>query len=116
VLVPPLDIDIRLVDGVQLVSVRGELDLASAPALAERLSAAVESVPVEVDLAGVGFIDARGLRVLVAAHAQGNGAGGPGLRLVRASEPTRRLFELVGLARLLDADSGTPGHDIPSAH
>ncbi len=102
-LAPLLNIDIRLADGVQLVSVRGELDLATAPMLAKRLAGAV-SVPIEVDLAGVSFIDARGLRALLAADRQWNGPGGPGLRLVRASGPTRRLFELAGLGSLLGVD------------
>ena len=115
-LAPVLDIDIRLVDGVQLVSVRGELDLATAPLLAERL-AGVESAPIEVDLAGVSFIDARGLRVLVEAHGEWNGAGGPGLRLVRASGPTRRLFELVDLASLLSSDDeGERAADVRPSH
>jgi anti-anti-sigma factor len=105
VLVPPFDIDIRRVDGVHRVAVSGELDLASSPVLAARLAAlvAAEPGPIDVDLAAVSFIDARGLGVLVAAHARCNDAGGPGLRLVGASRPARRLFELVGMAGLLES-------------
>jgi anti-anti-sigma factor len=109
VLVAPFDIDIRLVDGVHRVAVSGELDLASSPVLAARLAALVAAEPrsIDVDLAGVSFIDARGLQVLVAAHGRCNGDDGPGLRLVGASHPVRRLFELTGLAGLLGSGPST---------
>jgi anti-sigma B factor antagonist len=106
VIVAPFDIEIRLADGIRRVSVLGELDLANAPQLAARLGelGTRQSAPIEVDLAGVSFIDARGLRVLIEAHASGNGAGGPGLSLVRPSRAARRLFELTGTLGLLQGD------------
>ena len=58
----------RLDNGVPVVSVTGELDLASAPALEDPLLAACDHAdgPVAVDLARCGFIDLRGLHVLLA--------------------------------------------------
>jgi anti-anti-sigma factor len=58
-------------------------------------------VATDVDLAGVTFLDARGLRVLISAHRAGARSGGPGLRLVRPSRATRRLFELTRTDGLL---------------
>lgn len=56
--------------GVPVVSVTGELDLATAPALEETLLALSDDPPgaVIVDLARCSFIDLRGLRVLLAAR------------------------------------------------
>jgi anti-sigma B factor antagonist len=48
------------------ISLDGELDLATAPALEVALARAVESrAEITVDLSGCSFIDARGIRVLV---------------------------------------------------
>lgn len=96
--VAPFDIQSRLADGVLRLSVFGELDLASAPVLARRLEGlrAAGSPPIEVDLGDVTFIDASGLRALLEAHAVLNATGAPGLCLVDASPPVRRLFDLTG--------------------
>lgn len=98
------EIDTRIVDGVCRVSVRGELDLATGPELGRRLGelGTTQSAPIEVDLAEVSFIDARGLRVLIEAHDRSNGPGRTGLSLVRPSRATRRVFELTGTTWLLD--------------
>lgn len=60
----------RLANDVPVVSVTGELDLASAPALEDPLIAACERTDgtVAVDLARCGFIDLRGLHVLLRAQ------------------------------------------------
>lgn len=66
--------------GSVLLTLRGELDLATAPELeqlvTERLEARQEVV---VDLRALEFMDSSGIRVLVAAHAR---AGRVGTRLV----------------------------------
>ena len=99
----PLEIEIRPLDGAQELSVLGELDLATAPALAERLDElGVPGSPrLIVDLAGLSFIDVCGLRVLVDAHERLNRSGYPGLWLARPSPSVRRLFDLTWMSRFL---------------
>lgn len=76
----------------------GEIDAHTAPALAAAIDAA--GPDVELDLAGVEFVDSSGLRVLIDAHQRLADAGG-GLRLVSLSEPVRRLLEISGVSAYL---------------
>jgi anti-sigma B factor antagonist len=87
----------ELADDTSLLSVEGDLDLASAPslkwALADLQSAG--SRHVVVDLARVTFIDSTALGVLVGAQR----ALDPGVKLAIAcsEENVLRIFELTGL-------------------
>ena len=79
------------------IRVVGELDIATAPALAEALDSALgsDAAIVLLDLDGVTFIDSAGVRVVLRAVAEAE-AGGR-LRVRRGhGEQVRRLFELVG--------------------
>ena len=92
----------RVVDGLSVIEagdgvvvVAGELDAATAGQLARRLSA--PPVVRLIDLSGVTFIDARGLRVLVdATESTANRC-----RLRAASRPVVRLCEITGLTAML---------------
>ena len=57
-------------NGTAVVSVRGEVDLYTAPHLWETIDAAIAETPNElvVDLSGVPFVDSTGLSVLVRAQ------------------------------------------------
>jgi len=77
----------------------GEIDSHTAPALAERLSGAPESLVV--DLAGVSFIDSSGLRILVEAH-QARVDAEASLTLRSPSAAVQRLLEISGLSSHLD--------------
>jgi anti-anti-sigma factor len=61
-----------LVDGAVRVSLRGELDLASARQMEERFTSIDEQGPsrVVVDLAGLAFMDSSGLRALLLVDAR----------------------------------------------
>jgi anti-sigma B factor antagonist len=91
-----------MAEGYRLV-VRGEVDLATAPTLADRVTEAERDRPraLEVDLAEVSFMSAAGVRVLLdAAHrAQSEGRR---LVVVNPQPPIRRLFALLEVDRLLD--------------
>jgi anti-sigma B factor antagonist len=69
-----LTVDIDPRDSAVVVSVRGELDLATVPVLRERLERLGEASPppspVVVDLSGVTFIGSAGLALLVELHNQ----------------------------------------------
>src|SRR5437660_12678829 len=87
----------ELADDTSLLSVEGDLDLASAPGLKRALAdlQAAGSRHVVVDLSRVSFIDSTALGVLVGAQR----ALDPGVRLAIAcaEENVLRIFELTGL-------------------
>ena len=92
---PELRCTVAAFDGGHLVSVSGEVDMATAPRLAEAV-AQFTNGSVTVDLSGVTFLDSSGLNALVAAgkyieHRNGR-------LLVRDASPiVQRLFEISGL-------------------
>ena len=84
--------------GHVLVTMAGEIDIATAPQLRGRLGPlAAGGRPVIVDLTEVTFIDAAGLRVLAGAARQA--VGGGSLHVVAARYQVRRIFALTGLDR-----------------
>ena len=85
--------------GHVLVTVAGEVDIATVPRLREQLFAlAAGGHPLIADLDQVSFIDAAGLGVLAGAAGRAAAHGGS-LHVVCARDRTRRLFRLTGLAR-----------------
>jgi anti-anti-sigma factor len=80
---------------VLVLTLSGELDLASAPALERQLDDARDvGVPrVVVDLSGLEFFDSAGLHVLLDAHRRLRG-NGQGLVLRRGPRAVQRMFEL----------------------
>ncbi|WP_328395748.1 STAS domain-containing protein [Nocardia sp. NBC_00416] len=94
-----LDVQVRTENGTAIVTVQGEVDMASAP----QLQAALEDTqreghPLIVDMSEVGFLGSAGLSVLlVVSEAAGSGNG---LRVV-VSDAVRRPIELTGLDKLL---------------
>ena len=97
----PAPFDVRRVDhplGVVL-TLGGELDLATVPLLQEQLDRAGRGRgAVVIDLSGLRFIDSSGLRMMVRAERQLRASGGR-LVLVRGPRAVRRVFELAGLDR-----------------
>ncbi|MGH2969411.1 MAG: STAS domain-containing protein [Solirubrobacteraceae bacterium] len=98
------------VDGVRLLEVFGELDLATAPKLCALLDAArIHRVKrLVVDLTGVDFCDSTGLRALIGASTEIRIGGG---RLAVACLPggaVARLFEMVGARESLGVFDSAP--------
>jgi anti-sigma B factor antagonist len=83
------------------VVVRGELDVATAPTLRERLHAAVDrsTGPVIVDLLAVTFIDSTALGVLIGTKELADKRG-IDLRLVIEEARIIKIFEITGLTEL----------------
>ena len=81
-----------------VVTVAGEVDIYTSPALKTALAAAAtEGCPLLiVDLNGVGFIDSSGLGVLVGALRRVREAGGD-LRVVSGNETVARILRITGL-------------------
>ena len=90
-------------DGVPVVSVMGELDLATAPVLEEALLGLSDGAAgaVIVDLAQCCFIDLRGLRVLLAARERLERADRP-LALVVRNSSLLRIFEITRVEGLFE--------------
>jgi anti-anti-sigma factor len=101
-----LEITSVSVDGGVSVSLRGELDLASARQMEEHFSSIEEQRParVVVDLAGLAFIDSSGLRVLLLADARAKERGYE-LVLLPGQEPVQRVFEMTGALDVLRFES-----------
>ena len=90
-------------DGNQVVSVTGELDIATAEQAYTYISDVIDTwetgrVPVSVDLSGLTFCDASGLGVLarIARHAR---QAGRQLRLTAARPSLLRIMRITGLDR-----------------
>jgi anti-anti-sigma factor len=87
----------------EVLDVGGDQDLSNADALAERLSSAIrDGVHVIVDLNHAGFVDSSLVRGLLDAHAASVRVDDGGLLVVaRPGTVARRLFDLVGLDRVV---------------
>ena len=86
----------RLDDGRPVLSVMGEVDLATAPVLEETLVDLVETGigDVIVDLSGCSFLDSAGVRALVAASRRLEHSD-RSLALVLSNPNVMRVFELM---------------------
>jgi anti-anti-sigma factor len=99
----PFSVDTTEAEGRLVVAVRGELDLATAPALEAVLLPALRAGgSVVLDLRPLEFMDSTGVRVIVAAHVAGGESGGA-LTLVRTDPdgPVGRVLEISGLDGIL---------------
>jgi anti-sigma B factor antagonist len=81
-----------------VLAVRGEVDVYSAPALADGLNTLIDSgtMAVIVDLTEVGFLDSTGLGVLVAARSAAAEAGQT-LPIAVDHDRILKLFKITGL-------------------
>ena len=107
---PSFELDERHADGRVWLKLIGELDLATAPRLADRLhQLREENRTVVVDLSGVEFMDSSGLHVFLDAVADARSGRWTLEVLDDLSPPVRRLFELMGLERvILAAPAASP--------
>jgi anti-sigma B factor antagonist len=87
--------------GREVVAVRGEIDVATSPALRDQLYEIIDGGARElvVDLAELGFIDSSGLGVLVAALKHMKEQDGE-LVLAGLQQPALRVFEITDLTAL----------------
>ena len=82
---------------VCLIELTGEVDMANAEALGERL-VQLSDQTVVVDLSGLSFIDSSGIAALIVARNQAK-ANGHKLVLTRPQSNVRRVFGFTGLPR-----------------
>ena len=96
-------------NGTVSISLEGELDLASAHKMQERLSVIEQEQPsrVVVDLSKLAFIDSTGLRVLLLADARARECGYE--LVLRPGEPSvQRVFEVTGALDVLRFEGPAP--------
>lgn len=102
---PGVDLDVTSeVDGTAAtVSIRGELDVYTAPQLRTRLHELFDGGVSEItlDLADLSFIDSSGLGVIVGALKRLRERDG-NLVLRAPSRSTSKVLEITGLSRILD--------------
>ncbi|WP_163513405.1 STAS domain-containing protein [Fodinicola acaciae] len=93
-----LSVDVSESAGVTVVTVAGELDMATEPEFSRQVEARIDAAPraVVLDLSGLGFVGSAGLKALVEQqqHAELRQVS---LRLVLGGSPIERLLELTGL-------------------
>jgi anti-anti-sigma factor len=89
-----------LEQGVRTISVRGELDLSTAPELEGPLNQALESGEgsMLIDLSQCEFIDSTGIALIVRAWQHlDSGKNGRALVLCSQNDQVRRVLEITGL-------------------
>lgn len=92
-----LDVQVRAQDGFEILTVRGEVDMASAPQLQAALEKAREGgKTLVVDMTQVGFLGSAGLSALLIVS-----KSAPDQLRVVASREVARPIELTGLDKLL---------------
>ena len=89
--------------GTAVVSVVGEVDVATAPALEQTLLGVADGPTrtLIVDLTDCGFLECRGLRVLIAARARREDSKTQ-LALVLPTPSPLRIFQVTGLDDVFD--------------
>jgi anti-sigma B factor antagonist len=92
--------EVSEVKGWTVVAVHGEIDVATSPALRERLIGLVNdgATRLVLDLETVDFLDSTGLGTIVSLLKRVRTHGGD-LRLVCTEARIRRLFEITGLEK-----------------
>jgi anti-anti-sigma factor len=101
------DVDTRDDGRAAVITVSGELDLASSAALEEEVARVTRSdvAQVVIDLRELEFMDSTGLSTLVKAHQRAEDAGKE-FGLVRGPQQVQRLLSLTGVEeRLTFADT-----------
>jgi anti-anti-sigma factor len=94
---PLLRISKRKYGSTVVLEVAGEIDMITAPELAEALTAALAEHPPEVvaELSAVTFLDSAGLHVLITAHTAAQGT--TRFAVVAGSSATARPLQITGL-------------------
>jgi anti-sigma B factor antagonist len=100
--VQPLAVERTTTEGVELLLVEGEIDIASAPRLISVLNRAVQEAlrSLVVDLSEVDFMDSTGLALLINAHRR-LARRSKGFAVVCPPGRLRRVFEVTDMVETL---------------
>jgi anti-sigma B factor antagonist len=102
----PFEISDAVVDQLPIISVAGEIDAATSPALRERLldQASKDNPTIVIDLTAVSFLDSTALGALVSVRQRCLELGGE-VRLVINDPPIIKVFEITGLTEAFPISS-----------
>ncbi|MCM3575556.1 MULTISPECIES: anti-sigma factor antagonist [Mesobacillus] len=105
-----ISIDVKETESTLAVKVSGEIDAYTAPQLREKLfpMSEKEGVKMVVDLSEVNYMDSTGLGVFVGVFKNVRAHDGE-FKIVGLSERLQRLFEITGLADIIDINSQIEG-------
>jgi anti-sigma B factor antagonist len=94
----PLAVERSRVDGYELLTVEGELDIATAPRMISAVNEAIADMtgPLVVDLSDVVFMDSTGLALLMNARARVVRRG-HGFAIICPNGPIARVFEIADM-------------------
>lgn len=97
----PITTSVSYEDGVAVLAVEGEIDLATIPAFEAAIAEALAQRPsaLIVDMSAVDFLASAGLQALVSTHE--NVSGAAGFAVVADGPSTSRPIELTGLDQIL---------------
>ena len=85
-------------DGIPVLQVCGEIDLATHEELTGQIrAAAADGKPVVVDLSRCAFIDSSGIRALLLGEREAES-----IAVAGASEQVKRVFEMTGVTQALE--------------
>jgi anti-sigma B factor antagonist len=100
--VQPLAVERTSIEGVELLLVGGELDIATAPRLLNALNGAVQEAlrSLVVDISQVDFMDSTGLALLINAHRRLTRRR-KGFAVVCPPGPLWRVFEITDMVDTL---------------
>jgi anti-sigma B factor antagonist len=98
-----LQVDLVEENSVQRFKIVGEIDAFTAPKLKECLGSAenIANMQAEIDLSEVGYMDSTGLGVFVGFYKAVKANGGH-VKIVGVNTRLKRLFEITGLAEVMD--------------
>ncbi|WP_080848787.1 anti-sigma factor antagonist [Cytobacillus gottheilii] len=105
-----ISIDVKENEKLVEIKVSGEIDAYTAPKLRENLFplAEKEGVQMVVNLSDVSYMDSTGLGVFVGVFKNVRANNGE-FKIVGLSERLKRLFEITGLADIIDINSQIEG-------
>ncbi|GLY11797.1 anti-sigma factor antagonist [Bacillus badius] len=105
-----ITIDVKEMEQQTKVKIAGEIDAYTAPKLRETVFPYTEKdqARIVIDLSEVSYMDSTGLGVFVGLFKSLNANGGT-LQLIGLSERLRRLFDITGLADIMNINSEVEG-------
>jgi anti-anti-sigma factor len=98
-----LELDVSQRPGVsrQVLSVRGEIDIATVAQLSQKLDSIENGESLILDLTATGFMDSSGLRLLMETHERFR-ASGRRLLIAVSGGPISRLLDVTGVREHLE--------------
>jgi anti-sigma B factor antagonist len=97
---PHFQVNVTQSESRAVLSLSGELDVSSSPALEDEIGRVKDAEVIVLDLSELEFIDSTGLGVLVKTHQHMRDAGRQ-LGIVEGPGQVKRLLELTGLDQQL---------------